>query len=101
MKRLKEKKLEDSRLATPSSTDRSTPFTPSSTPPTSSSTGDPMPSTPSHTTRPNDTYVYDVGILAVVATGVCVLFTHNTFQPKNKKLIHEKKDEPPKRRHML
>ena len=94
MKRLKEKKLEDSRLATPSSTDRSTPFTPSST-------GDPMPSTPSHTTRPNDTYVYDVGILAVVATGVCVLFTHNTFQPKNKKLIHEKKDEPPKRRHML
>ena len=94
MKRLKEKKLEDSRLATPSSTDRSTPFTPSST-------GDPMPPTPSHTTRPNDTYVYDVGILAVVATGVFVLFTHNTFQPKNKKLIHEKKDEPPKRRHML
>ena len=60
-----------------------------------------MPSTPSHITRPNDTYVYDVGILAVVAIGVRVLFTHNTFQPKSKKLSHEKKDQPPKRRHML
>ena len=52
MKRLKEKKLADSPLATPSPTDRSTPSTPSSTPPTSSSTGDPVHSTPSHTTRP-------------------------------------------------
>ena len=96
MKRLKEKKLADSPLATPSPTDRSTPSTPSSTPPTSSSTGDPVHSTPSHTTRPNDTYVYDVGILAVVAIGLRVLFAHNTFQPKNKKVFNEKKDQPPK-----
>ena len=28
-------------------------------------------------------------------------FTYNTFQPKNKKQVNEKKDQPPKRRHML
>ena len=39
-------------------------------------------------------YVYGVGILAVVAIGVCVFFASNTFQPK--KLINEKKDQPPK-----
>ena len=32
----------------------------------------------------NDTYVYGVGILAVLAIGVCVFFAYNTFQPKNK-----------------
>ena len=51
------------------------------------------------TTRSNDTYVYGVGILAVLAIGVCVFFTYNTFQPK--KLINEKQDQPPKRHHML
>ena len=57
------------------------------------------------TTRSNNTYAYGVGILAVLAIGVCVFFTHNTFQPK--KLIndclaaqHEQK-QPPKRRHMI
>ena len=35
------------------------------------------------TARPNDTYVYGVGILAVPAIGVCVFFANNTFQPKN------------------
>ena len=44
-------------------------------------------------------YVYGVGILAVVATGVCVFFAYNTSQPK--KFINEKKDQPPKRRDML
>ena len=53
------------------------------------------------TTRRNDNYVYGVGILAVLAIGVCVFFTYNTFQPKNKKLVNEKQDQPPKRRHML
>ena len=43
------------------------------------------------TTRSNDTYVYDSGILAVLAIGVCVFFTYNTFQPKNKKLVNEKR----------
>ena len=47
----------------------------------------------------SDTYVYGVGILAVLAIGVCVFFTYNTFQPK--KLINEKQDQPPKRRHIL
>ena len=99
MKRLKEKILEDNQLPIPSLTDRRTRSTPSSTPRTSSSTGDPTPSTPSPATRLNDTYVYGVGVLAVYAIGVCVFFAYNTLQPK--KLINEKKDQPPKRRHML
>ena len=69
IKRVKEKILEDSRLSTPS---------------TSSSTGDPTPSTPSHATRSNDTYIYGVGILAVLAIGACVFFAYNTSQTKNK-----------------
>ena len=93
MKRLKEKILEDNQLPKPS---------------TSSSTGALMPSTPSHTTTTNDTYVYGVGMLAVLAIGVCVFFSYNTF-PKNEKqdndrlaAQHEqKKDQPPKRRHMF
>ena len=53
------------------------------------------------TIRSSVIYVYDVGMLAVLAIGVCVFFTYNTFQPKNKKLINGKLDTPPKRRHML
>ena len=98
MKMLKEKKVEDNQLPTPStssSTGDPTPSTSSSTcdptPSTSSHTTrsndtyvyDPTPSTSSHTTRSNDTYVYGVGILAAVTIGVCVFFTYNTF-PKNK-----------------
>ena len=52
-------------------------------------------------TRLNDTYVYGFGIIAIFAIGVCVVFAYNTFQPKNKKLVNEKQDQPPKRRHML
>ena len=33
------------------------------------------------TTKSNDTYVYGVGILTVLAIGVCVFFAYNTFQP--------------------
>ena len=94
MKKLKKQKLEDNQMPTPSPTDRPTPST-------CSSTGNSMPSTPPHTTRPNDTYVYGVGILAVFAIGVCVFFVYNAFQPKNKKLINEKHDQQPKRRNML
>ena len=50
--------------------------------------------------KSNYTYVYGVGILAVLAFGVCVFFAYNTF-PKNKKPVNEKQDQPPKRRHML
>ena len=82
MKRLKEKIIEDSQLPTPSTTDGPTPSTPSSTPPTTSCTGDPTPSTRFHGTRSNYTYVYGVGILAVLAIGVCVFFAYKSF-PKN------------------
>ena len=53
------------------------------------------------TTRSNDTYVYGVGILAVFSISTCVFFTYNTFQPKIKKLVNEKQEQPPKKRHML
>ena len=53
------------------------------------------------TVQSNDTYAYGVGILAALAIGVCVFFAYNTFQPKNKKLVDKKQDQPPKRRHML
>ena len=53
------------------------------------------------TTRPNDTYVYGVSMLAVFAIGVCVFFAYNTLRPKNKKIINNKQDPPPKRRHKL
>ena len=45
------------------------------------------------TTRLNDTYVYGVGMLAVLAIGVCVFFTYNASEAK--KLINEKQDQPP------
>ena len=111
MKTLKEQILEDNQLPTPStssSTVDPTPSTSSSTcgptPSTSSSTCDPTPSISSHTTRSNDTYIYGVGILAVLAIGACVFFTYNNFP---KKLIndhltaqHEQK-QPLKRHHLL
>ena len=52
------------------------------------------------TTKSNDTYVYGVGILAVLAIGVCVFFAY----PKNKKQDNDHRYEqkqPPKRRYML
>ena len=47
-------------------------------------------------TRSNDIYVYGVGMLAVLAIGVCVFFACNTSQVENKK-----QDQLSKRRHML
>ena len=46
---------------------------------------------PATTTRSNDTYVYGVGMLSVLAIGVCVFFAHNTSQAKNKKQANEKR----------
>ena len=94
VKRLKEKILEDKQLPTPSPIDRPTPST-------SSSTGNSTSSTPSHTTRSSDTYVYGISILAVLAIGLCVFFAYSTSQAENKKLVNEKQDQPPTRRHML
>ena len=56
------------------------------------------------TTRSNDTCVYEVDIVAVLAIGVGVFFAYNTFQPKIKKQVNDysaaqhkqKKDQPPK-----
>ena len=105
MKRLKEKILEDNQPPTPSTFSSTCDPTPSTsspicgpTPSTSSSTCDPTLSTSSYTTRSNDTYVYVVGMLAVLAIGVCVFFPYNTFP---KKLVNEKQDQPPKKGHML
>ena len=53
------------------------------------------------TTRSSDTYAYGVGILAVLAIGVCVFFAYKTSQAANKKQVNEKLDQPPKRCHIL
>ena len=66
-------------------------------------------STEQSSVQSNDTYVYGVGMLAVLAIGVCVFFAYNTFQPKIKKLTNDhstarheqKKDQLPKRHPML
>ena len=52
------------------------------------------------TTRSNDTYVYGVGIFAVLVIGACVFFAYNTSQAK-KQANEEKQDQPPKQRPML
>ena len=51
------------------------------------------------TVQSNNTYVYGVDMLAVLAIDVCEFFTYNTSQAK--KQANETKDQPPKRRHML
>ena len=55
------------------------------------------------TTRSNDTYVYGVGMLAVLAIGVCIFLTNPKKQANDHlSAKHEqKKDQPPKRCHML
>ena len=78
MKRLKEKILKDNHLSTSSSMDNPMPSTPSST-------DNSTPSTSFSTTRPSDTYIYGIGIFAVLAIGACVFFAYNTFQASNKK----------------
>ena len=94
MKRLKKQILEDNQLPTPSPMGSSTPVTHSSTgdptPSALSSTGGPRPSRPFHDARPNDTYIYDVGIIAILSIGVCVFFAYSTFQPKNP--VNKKQD---------
>ena len=50
-----------------------------------------VPPTVQSTARSNDTCVYGVGMLAVLAIGVCVFFAYNTFHPKNKKPLMKNK----------
>ena len=99
MKRLKEK------IAYQDNQDKPTSSTPSptgdSTTSNSSSIGNSTPSTPLHTTRSNDTYVYGVDVLAVLAIGVCLFFAYNASQDKNKKTVNEKQHQLPKRCPML
>ena len=67
---------------------------------TASSTNTATNPTASTTTRQNDTYVYGVGVLAVLGIGVWVFFAYNTYQPKNKKIVNKKQDKPSKRHHI-
>ena len=54
-------------------------------------------STEQPSVQSNDSYVYGIGILPVLAIGVCILFTYNM---KAGRAIHEESIKP-KRRHML
>ena len=78
MKRLNKEILKDNQLFTSSSMDNPMPSTPSST-------DNSTPSTSFSTTRSSGTYIYGIGILAVLAIGACVFFAYNTFQAANKK----------------
>ena len=89
MRRLKEDILKDNQLPTSSSMDRPTPST-------SSPTDNFTLSTSSSTTKPSDTYIYGVCLLAVLAISVCGFFAYNTSQAANKKLVNEEQDQPPK-----
>ena len=57
------------------------------------------PATSATNTATSDTYNYGIGILAVLAIGVCIFFAYNTSQGANKKQFNE--NQPPKRHHML
>ena len=81
---------------TPATSTTSTATTPA-TSTTSSATTPATSTTSTANTRSNDSYVYGVGILAVLAIDVCVFFAYNTSQAANKKQV----DLPPKRRHMF
>ena len=100
MKKMKEDILNDVKKGGGDTTNSSNEITsPTKNPgnePTSSTTN-----SSNKTTRSNNTYIHGVGIVAVLAIGVCVFFAYNTFQPKNKKQANEKEDQRPKRRHML
>ena len=64
---------------------------------TNTATASASSTTSTATKRSSDTYVYGIGILAVLAIGVCIFFTNNK---KTGKVIHEQPFKP-KRRHML
>ena len=94
MNKLKEKILKDNQLSTSPSTDRSTAST-------SSSMNNSTSSTSSTTAGPSNTYIYGVGIFAVLAIGVYIFFAYNTSQAATKKQVNEKQHQSPKQRNML
>ena len=92
MKRLKAQIIEEHQLPTSSTSSSTCDLTSSTsfstcdpTSSTSSSTHDPTSSTSSHTIRSNDTYVYGIGMLIVLAIGVCVIL-HTSLSLKIKNL---------------
>ena len=68
---------------------------------TSTTTTPTTSTTSTATTRPSDTYIYGVGILAALVITICVFFTYNSSRVTNKKNVNGKQDQPPKRLHML
>ena len=74
--------MDNSKPSTSTSIDRSTPST-------SSSMHNSAPSIPFFTAIPSDTYAYSVGIVAVLAIGVCELFC--VQQKSNKKQVSDER----------
>ena len=95
MKKKKEEILRNKEQSTAQSTEQS-----SVQPTVQSTVQSTVKSTEQPSVQSNGAYLYGVGILVVLAIGVYVFFAYNTF-PKYKKLVNEKQDQPPKRRHML
>ena len=105
MKRLKENILRDNQLSTSFSAGNSMPSTSSSTnkctPSTSSCMDNSMPSTPSYTARPSDTCIYGVGIVAILAIGVCVFFCLQQIIKQKTSHHNEQQQTIKPKRHML
>ena len=83
MNKLKESTLNDVKKSSGDTTNASNETTSA----TNNSSNETNRVTNTTTTRPNDTYVSGVDILAVAAIGVCVFFAYNTFQPKNNNVM--------------
>ena len=88
MNKLKESILNDAKKDTSNASNETTSVTITATTPANSTTN----------TATSDTYIYDVGILAVLAIGICIFFANNTSQAANKNQINEKQ---PKRQENL
>ena len=101
MKKRKEEILSNKEQSTGQSIEQfSVQPTEQSVPPTEQSTVQPTEqSTVQPSAHSNGFYVYDVGIPAVFAIGVCVFLHITLLRLKIKKLVNEK--QPPKRRHVL
>ena len=102
MKGLKENTLRDNQLSV-SSFYNSTPSTSSSI---DNSTSSFSSFTNNFTTRSNDTYIYDDGIVVLLSIGACVFSAYNNefSHPVNKEQANKEQQQPikpPKRRNML
>ena len=88
MNKLKGSILNDAKKGSRDTTNTSNETTSPTTNASNETTG---PANNTTTIRSSDTSVYGVGILAVLAIGVCVFLAYNTSQAKNKKQANEKK----------